>query len=98
MRNHCHLLEVCRFAAHPRKASAAGLFLCGIMLATQACGGGNSGGGSSGGGNPTPPPPPPAPAFTTIDAPKAGTTKDLGTTAQGINSGGDIAGFFTDAN
>src|ERR1700734_385126 len=39
------------------------------------------------------------PGFTTFDAPGAGTTASLlqGTSAFGINAGGDITGFETDA-
>jgi hypothetical protein len=43
-------------------------------------------------------PPPPPPTFTTIDAPGATSMSGYGTSGVSINSAGDIAGYFTDAN
>ena len=59
------------------------LLLIGLLPIVQVgCGGGT----------------PPFPQFIEIDAPGAGSTLFLGTTAQDINANGDIAGFYTDAN
>src|SRR5438067_10571799 len=67
----------------------SGLLISVLVVALQGCGGGNS-------GNKINPPPPPQ--FIGIDAPGAGMTAFLGTTAQDIDANGDIAGFYTDPN
>ena len=68
------------------------MFLIGLLAILQlGCGGGNS-------ATTTNPPPPPSPQLISIDAPGAGRSAFLGTTAQDINANGDIAGFYTDTN
>ncbi len=64
-----------------------------LVLLQAGCG---SGGVPS--ASPAPPPHSASGHFVEINAPGAGTTIALGTTVQDINSSGEIAGFFTDAN
>ena len=59
-----------------------------ICFGAEACGGGGSPGGQN----------PPPPAFTTVDAPGAGSASGYGTFGVTINGAGDIAGHFIDAN
>jgi len=61
-----------------------------ICVGAEGCGGGSPAGQN--------PPPPPPPAFTTIDAPGAGSASGYGAFGVSINAAGDIAGYFIDAN
>lgn len=78
---------------NPRFLPIYSLILLALLAISQSgCSGGNSGKSDP------PPPASPSPQFFPIDAPGAGRTTFLGTTAQDINENGDIAGFFTDPN
>lgn len=85
MKNHRGLVEGPQSAPRMGTALSAGLVLCGLLFYLAA----------SGCGSPSSSPPP---MFTTIDAPGAGNQSGLGTSAEDINAGGDIAGSFTDSN
>jgi hypothetical protein len=81
-----------RFAQviHQRNARATGVILLALMANLQA--------GSCGGGSAMQPVPPPIPQFTTIDASGAGGTAPEGTFGIGLNSKGDVVGYFIDSN
>jgi hypothetical protein len=59
-----------------------------LALQTISCSGGSSGMQT----------PPPSPTFTTIDVPGAGGTTPQGTFAIGLDSNGDVVGYFIDGN
>jgi hypothetical protein len=83
-------VDEARIHVDRKNVQAVGFFVLALLICFGAEG---CGGGSSGGQNP-----PPTPAFTTIDAPGAGSASGYGTFGVSINSAGDIAGYFIDAN
>ena len=77
-------------AVHQRNAQATGVILL-ALIATLELGG-------CGGGSAIQPVPPPIPQFTTIDVSGAGGATPEGTFGIGLNSNGDVVGYFIDSN
>ncbi len=84
---------LCRMVARANAVRSRVTNICALVLCLLMLGCGGSSGNGNQGGNPSP-----QPAFTTIDAPGAGTVASEGTFGVGISTQGDVIGNFIDSN